>query len=95
MTAPTATTQHLTPSEQRLAQHVVESLNAREIANVAGLKPTTIYATLRTVRWKMNCPARCPLAVVAHHLLAAGEIAAPAPQRPAPDLSAEQDLLLL
>ncbi|MGW2046283.1 LuxR C-terminal-related transcriptional regulator [Streptomyces sp. NPDC001858] len=89
-----APTQRLTPSELRLAQHVVEGLSAREIAAATQLKPGTVHSTLRTVRWKMRCPERCSLTVVAHHLLNAGEITAPAAERPVPDISAEQISLL-
>ncbi|WP_406357400.1 LuxR C-terminal-related transcriptional regulator [Streptomyces sp. NBC_01635] len=89
-----APTQRLTPSERRLAQHVVEGLNAREIAAATQLKLGTVHSTLRTVRWKLRCPERCSLAVVAHRILGAGEITAPTPQRPAPDISAERISLL-
>ncbi|MFD7137004.1 LuxR C-terminal-related transcriptional regulator [Streptomyces sp. NPDC059894] len=93
MTAPTPA-QRLTPSELRLAQHVVEGLSAREIAAATQLKLGTVHSTLRTVRWKMHCPERCSLAVVAHRLLDAEEITAPTPQRPSPDISTEQINLL-
>ncbi|WP_460075558.1 LuxR C-terminal-related transcriptional regulator [Streptomyces variabilis] len=87
-------TQPLTPSEQRIAQHVIKGLDAREIAAATQLKPNTVHSTLRTVRWKLACPERCSLAVVAHRLLASGQITAPTPSRPAPDLSIEQINLL-
>ncbi|KMS77027.1 DNA-binding protein [Streptomyces viridochromogenes] len=86
--------QHLTPSERRLAQHVVEGLSAREIAAAAQLTANTVYSTLRNVRWKLQCPERCSLAVVAHRLLDTGEILAPTADRPAPNLSAQQLPLL-
>ncbi|MFJ9712156.1 LuxR C-terminal-related transcriptional regulator [Streptomyces sp. NPDC101234] len=89
-----APTQPLTPSEQRIAQHVIKGLDSREIAAATQLKPSTVHSTLRTVRWKLACPERCSLAVVAHRLLGAGQITAPAPQRPTPDLSPEQISLL-
>lgn len=87
-------TQPLTPSEQRIAQHVIKGLDAREIAAATQLKPNTVHSTLRTVRWKLACPERCSLAVVAHRLLASSQITAPTPSRPAPDLSPEQINLL-
>jgi DNA-binding NarL/FixJ family response regulator len=89
-----APTQPLTPSERRIAQHVIKGLDAREIAAATQLKPNTIHSTLRTVRWKLACPERCSLAVVADRLLDSGQITAPTPQRPAPDLSPEQISLL-
>ncbi|MGC0400309.1 DNA-binding NarL/FixJ family response regulator [Streptomyces sp. SAI-126] len=89
-----APTQPLTPSERRIAQHVIKGLDARQIAAAIQLKPNTIHSTLRTVRWKLACPERCSLAVVAHHILDSGQITAPTPQRPAPDLSPEQISLL-
>ncbi|MGW7725898.1 LuxR C-terminal-related transcriptional regulator [Streptomyces canus] len=89
-----APTQPLTPSERRIAQHVIKGLDAREIAAATQLKPNTVYSTLRTVRWKLACPERCSLAVVAHRLLDFGQITAPTPQRSAPDLSPEQISLL-
>ncbi|MFE9684499.1 LuxR C-terminal-related transcriptional regulator [Streptomyces sp. NPDC006285] len=88
-----APTRPLTPSEQRAAQHLVDGLNVREIAAVTQLKPATVYSTLRTVRWKLRCPERCSLAVVAHHLLHAGEVDAPAVKRPAPDAVKQISLL--
>ncbi|MDF9811676.1 LuxR C-terminal-related transcriptional regulator [Streptomyces sp. SPB162] len=64
-----APTQPLTPSEQRIAQHVIKGLDAREIAAATQLKPNTVHSTLRTVRWKLACPERCSLTVVAHRLV--------------------------
>lgn len=89
-----AQTQPLTPSELRIAQHVIKGLDARQIATATQLKLSTVHTKLRTVRWKRNCPERCSLAVVAHRLLDSGEIPAPAPPRPAPDLNPEQISLL-
>ncbi|MFJ2812134.1 LuxR C-terminal-related transcriptional regulator [Streptomyces sp. NPDC087294] len=89
-----APTQTLTPSEQRIAQHVIKGLDARGIAAATQLKPNTVNSTLRTVRWKLACPERCSLAVVAHRLLDSGQITAPTSQRPVPDLSPEQIRLL-
>ncbi|MFJ3931620.1 LuxR C-terminal-related transcriptional regulator [Streptomyces sp. NPDC090029] len=89
-----APTQPLTPSERRIAQHVIKGLDAREIAAATQLKPSTVHSMLRTVRWKLACPERCSLTVVAHRILASGQITAPTPQRPAPDLSPQQISLL-
>ncbi|MGQ4436984.1 MULTISPECIES: LuxR C-terminal-related transcriptional regulator [unclassified Streptomyces] len=89
-----APTQTLTPSEQRIAQHVINGLNARGIAAATRLKPNTVNSMLRTVRWKLACPERCSLAVVAHRLLDSGQFTAPTSQRPTPDLSPEQIRLL-
>ncbi|MFF3851390.1 LuxR C-terminal-related transcriptional regulator [Streptomyces sp. NPDC002328] len=89
-----APTQPLTPSERRIAQHVVKGLDARGIAAATQLKLGTVHSTLRTVRWKLACPERCSLAVVAHRLLNSGQSTVPIPQRPAPDLSPEQISLL-
>ncbi|MFJ4973016.1 LuxR C-terminal-related transcriptional regulator [Streptomyces sp. NPDC088755] len=89
-----AATQPLTPSEHRIAQLVVKGLNAREIAATTQLKPSTVHSTLRTVRWKLACPERCALTIVAHRLLDSGQITAPPPPRPAPQLSPGQISLL-
>ncbi|WP_435058127.1 LuxR C-terminal-related transcriptional regulator [Streptomyces sp. bgisy060] len=89
-----APTQPLTPSERRIAQHVIKGLEPREIAAAIQLKLGTVHTTLRTVRWKVACPERCSLAVVAHRLLESGQVTAPAPQRPAPDLSPGQSGLI-
>ena len=93
MTAP-APTSPLTQSERRLAQHVVDGLNAREIAAVTQLRASTVHSTLRNVRGKLHCPERCSLAVVAHRLLDVGEITTPTTDAPAPEMSAEQISLL-
>ncbi|MDF3140975.1 MULTISPECIES: LuxR C-terminal-related transcriptional regulator [unclassified Streptomyces] len=89
-----APTSPLTQSERRLAQHVVDGLNAREIAAATHLTANTVHSTLRNVRGKLHCPERCSLAVVAHRLLDAGEITTPTTDAPAPELSAEQISLL-
>ncbi|GAA4958653.1 hypothetical protein GCM10023238_26760 [Streptomyces heliomycini] len=72
---------------------MIKGLDAREIAAATQLKPNTVHSTLRTVRWKLACPERCssPSSPTA---LASGQITAPTPQRPAPDLSPEQISLL-
>ncbi|MFK0142693.1 DNA-binding protein [Streptomyces murinus] len=87
-------TRRLTPSERRLATHVVDGLNAREIASAAQLKLPTVNSKLHSMRWKLHCPERCSLAVVAHHLLAAEVVSASTPQRAAPVLSPKQISLL-
>ncbi|MGW2690151.1 LuxR C-terminal-related transcriptional regulator [Streptomyces sp. NPDC001414] len=89
-----APVQPLTPSERRLAVHVVKGLTAREIASKVGLRLSTVYATLRNVRWKLGCPERCSLAVVAHRILITGVISIPTPKRAAPPLGSEQISLL-
>ncbi len=87
-------TRRLTPSERRLATHVVKGLNAREIASAAQLKLPTVNSKLHSMRWKLHCPERCSLAVVAHHLLAAEVVTAATPQRAAPVISPAQISLL-
>ncbi|MEU5898764.1 LuxR C-terminal-related transcriptional regulator [Streptomyces venezuelae] len=90
----TTPTQPLTPSERRIAQHVIKGLDVRGIAAATQLKPGTIHSALRTVRWKLACPERCPLSVVAHHILDSGQVSAPPPPRPVPDLEPEQISLI-
>ncbi|MEU8954862.1 LuxR C-terminal-related transcriptional regulator [Streptomyces sp. NPDC048518] len=93
MTTP-APTQPLTPAEQRISQLLVDGLPTHEIASTAGLKLGTVKKMLTAVRWKLHCPQRSPLAVVVHRLLGTGLVTAPAPKRPAPELTPEQTILL-
>ncbi|MER5440808.1 LuxR C-terminal-related transcriptional regulator [Streptomyces sp. NPDC002790] len=84
----------LTPSEQRIAQLLVDGLTAQEIASVTGLKLGTVKKTLGTLRWKLHCPQRSPLAMVAHRLLKTGLATAPTATQPAPELGPGQMRLL-
>jgi DNA-binding CsgD family transcriptional regulator len=93
MTTPAPITP-LTPAERRIAQHVVNGLPTRQIADAETLSHHTVRSHMRTVRRKLNCPERCSLAVLAHRLLDAAEATAPPPDTPAPDLSTEQMNLL-
>ncbi|MFF3976620.1 DNA-binding protein [Streptomyces sp. NPDC001828] len=93
MTAP-APTPSLTPSEQRLAQLLVDGLAAPEIASATGLALGTVTKALTTLRLKLHCPQRSPLAVLVHRLLNTGLATAPTPKQPAPALSPEQMRLL-
>ncbi|MFJ1652598.1 LuxR C-terminal-related transcriptional regulator [Streptomyces sp. NPDC088337] len=93
MTAPAPATP-LTPAERRIAQHVLNGLSARQIADAETLSHHTVRSHMRTLRTKLHCPERCSLAVVTHRLLSANEATAPSPNAPAPDLSAEQTKLL-
>ncbi|MCZ1005429.1 LuxR C-terminal-related transcriptional regulator [Streptomyces lydicus] len=93
MTAPAPTTP-LTPAERRIAQHVVNGLQTRQIAVAETVSAHTVRSHMITVRRKLHCPERCSLAVVAHRLLRAREVSVPAAKAPSPDLSTEQMSLL-
>ncbi|MGQ4444045.1 helix-turn-helix transcriptional regulator [Streptomyces violaceoruber] len=93
MTAPAPTTP-LTPSERRIAQHVVNGLPTRQIAATETLSHHTVSSHMLSLRRKLHCPERCSLAVVTHRLLSANGATAPVPDMPAPDLSTEQTKLL-
>ncbi|MFF3934365.1 response regulator transcription factor [Streptomyces hirsutus] len=93
MTAPAPITP-LTQAERRIAQHVVNGLPARQIADTETLSHHTVRSHMRALRRKLHCPERCSLAVVAHRLLSANEATAPSSEAPAPDLSTEQISLL-
>ncbi|MFF4863513.1 helix-turn-helix transcriptional regulator [Streptomyces sp. NPDC001231] len=84
----------LTPAERRIAQHVVNGLPARQIADAETLSHHTVRSHMRTLRRKLHCPERCSLAIVTHRLLSANDATAPSPDAPAPDLSTKQTSLL-
>ncbi|HEX5534305.1 MAG TPA: LuxR C-terminal-related transcriptional regulator [Actinomycetales bacterium] len=93
MTAPAPTTP-LTPAERRVAEHLVRGLAPREIAVETGLSAATIRQYIREMREKLHCPPRCPLPVLVHLLLVSGETAPLSTDKPAPDLSPDEQRLL-
>ncbi|MDJ0466057.1 helix-turn-helix transcriptional regulator [Streptomyces sp. H27-C3] len=84
----------LKPTHQRVAQHLVNGLTTQDIATRTGLSPHTIRQYVRDIRVSVHCPPRCKPQVLAQLLLAAKQVAPPTPDRPAPELNAEQQLLL-
>lgn len=84
----------LKPTHQRVAQHLVDGHNAQEIATRTGLTPNTVRQYVRDIRVSVHCPPRCKPQVLAHLLLAAEQVAPPIPERPTPELKAEQLHLL-
>ncbi|MFJ8980135.1 DNA-binding protein [Streptomyces sp. NPDC102282] len=84
----------LKPTHQRVAQHLVDGHTAQDIATRTGLSPHTVRQYVRDIRVSLHCPPRCKPQVLVHLLLAAEQVALPTPERPAPELNAEQQLLL-
>ena len=96
---PPVTTAHapitpLTPTLQRVAQHLANGLTAQEIAIQTGLSPATVRQYLRDIRESLHCPPRCKPPVIVHFLCNARQVAPPTTDRPMPELSPEQQLLL-
>jgi hypothetical protein len=84
----------LKPTHQRVAQHLVDGLTTQDITTKTGLSPHTVRQYVRDIRVSVHCPPRCKPQVFAHLLLAAEQAATPTTDRPAPELNAEQQLLL-
>lgn len=84
----------LTPTLQRVAQHLVGGLAPKEIVTQTGLSAVTVRQYLRDIRESLHCPPRCKPPVIVHHLLAARQVATPPAGRPAPKLGPGQLLLL-
>lgn len=84
----------LKPTHKRVAQHLVDGHTAQDIATRAGLSPHTVRQYVRDIRVSLHCPPRCKPQVLVHLLLAAEQVALPTAERPAPELNAEQQLLL-
>ncbi|WP_258050091.1 helix-turn-helix transcriptional regulator [Streptomyces finlayi] len=84
----------LKPTHQRVAQHLVDGHTAQDITTRTGLSPHTVRQYVRDIRVSVHCPPRCKPQVLVHLLLAAEQVAPPAPERPAPELNSEQQLLL-
>ncbi|MGW0770660.1 LuxR C-terminal-related transcriptional regulator [Streptomyces sp. NPDC002676] len=97
MTPPVTTsapTTPLTPSLQRVAQHLANGLTPQEIATETELSPVTVRQYVRDIRENLHCPPRCKPPVIVHRLFAVQQVASPVADRPRPELRAEQLLLL-
>ena len=84
----------LTPTLQRLAQHLANGLTPPEIATRTGLSAVTVRQYVRDIRESLHCPPRCKRPVIVHRLITEQQVAPPTTDRPAPELSADQLLLL-
>ncbi|MEU0305823.1 LuxR C-terminal-related transcriptional regulator [Streptomyces cyaneofuscatus] len=84
----------LNPAEHRVARQLVDGLSTREIAARSGLSINTVREYVRVIRQSLHCPPRCKLQVVVHFVLASGQVAPPATERPAPVLNEAEGLLL-
>ncbi|QIP73620.1 DNA-binding protein [Streptomyces sp. VN1] len=84
----------LTPTLQRVAQHLANGLTAQEIATQTVLSPVTVRQYLRDIRESLHCPPRCKPPVIVHRLFTTQQVVPPTADRPAPTLSPEQKLLL-
>jgi DNA-binding NarL/FixJ family response regulator len=84
----------LTPTLQRVAQHLVDGLTTREIATRTGLSVDTVRQYICDIRTNLGCPPRCKPPVLVHFLLAAEQVNPPTTDKPTPVLSPGQQLLL-
>ncbi|MFF8855769.1 LuxR C-terminal-related transcriptional regulator [Streptomyces althioticus] len=84
----------LTPTLQRVAQHLAGGLAPKEIATQTGLSAVTVSQYIRDIRESLHCPPRCKLPVIVHRLFTALQVAPPTADRPAPKLGSDQLLLL-
>ncbi|MFF9060805.1 LuxR C-terminal-related transcriptional regulator [Streptomyces sp. NPDC014882] len=97
MTSPVTTSAPitpLTPTLLRVAQHLAHGLAPKDIGAQTGLSAETVRQYMRDIRESLHCPPRCKPPVMVHRLFATQQVAVPAPDRPAPQFSPE-DLLLL
>ncbi|MEV7064367.1 DNA-binding protein [Streptomyces collinus] len=84
----------LTPTLQRVAQHLANGFVPQEIATQSGLSAVTVRQYIRDIRECLHCPPRCKPPVIVHRLFALQQVASPTADRPTPDLSSDQLLLL-
>ncbi|MFD8212257.1 helix-turn-helix transcriptional regulator [Streptomyces sp. NPDC059697] len=84
----------LTPTLQRVAQHLANGLTPQEIATKTGLSAVTVRQYIRDIRESLHCPPRCKPSVIVHRLFTTQRVAPPTTDRPTPELSSEQLLLL-
>ncbi|MFD8650474.1 LuxR C-terminal-related transcriptional regulator [Streptomyces mirabilis] len=84
----------LTPTLQRVAQHLANGLTPQEIATKTGLSAVTVRQYLRDIRESLHCPPRCKPPVIVHRLFTTQRVAPPTTDRPTPELSSKQLLLL-
>ncbi|MDK1345120.1 LuxR C-terminal-related transcriptional regulator [Streptomyces sp. 378] len=84
----------LTPTLQRVAQHLANGLTPQEIATQTGLSPVTVRLYIHDIRESLHCPPRCKPPVIVHRLFAVQQVAPPTADQPAPQLNPEQLLLL-
>ncbi|KQW17239.1 DNA-binding protein [Streptomyces sp. Root369] len=84
----------LTPTLQRVAQHLANGCASQEIAAKTGLSAVTVRQYIRDIRASLHCPPRCKPPVIVHRLFTTQQVASPTADRPAPKLSPEQLLLL-
>ncbi|MFF6772696.1 DNA-binding protein [Streptomyces sp. NPDC012637] len=90
----TSKTSLLIPSLRRVAEHLVRNAANADIAVAEGLSASTVHAYAKDIRQHLGLPPRASRAVIAHALLGRGEATAPEPGRPAPVLTADDELLL-
>ncbi|MFD4613317.1 DNA-binding protein [Streptomyces sp. NPDC058440] len=87
----------LTPTLQRVAQHLAKGCAPQKIAAKTGLSAVTVrqyIRDIRDIRESLHCPPRCKPPVIVHRLFTTQQVASPTADRPAPKLSPEQLLLL-
>ncbi|MER6526616.1 LuxR C-terminal-related transcriptional regulator [Streptomyces hygroscopicus] len=84
----------LTPTLQRVAQHLAKGLTPQEIATQTKLSAATVRQYVRDIRESLHCPPRSKPPVIVHRLFATQQAASPAADRPTPQLSPLQLLLL-
>ncbi|MER7933016.1 MULTISPECIES: LuxR C-terminal-related transcriptional regulator [unclassified Streptomyces] len=84
----------LAPAQQNIAQYLARGVTPAEIATETGLSPVTVRQYIRNIREHLHCPPRCKIPVIVHRLLVTRQVASPSADRPVPDLSPDQLLLL-
>ncbi|MEV8293245.1 DNA-binding protein [Streptomyces rochei] len=84
----------LTPTLQRVAQHLAGGLAPKDIVTQTGLSAGTVRQYIRDIRESLHCPPRCERPVIVHRLFADKQVTLPMADRSAPQLSPDQLLLL-
>ncbi|MEU6214384.1 LuxR C-terminal-related transcriptional regulator [Streptomyces sp. NPDC047023] len=86
----------ITPSQKRLAAHLLQGLSNSEIAAQEYLALDTVSSHLRGMRQNLHCPPRCSRPVLAHMLLVHRQVGPPpVPPLCLPFAATEDDRLLL
>ncbi|MFD4574987.1 DNA-binding protein [Streptomyces sp. NPDC058417] len=84
----------LAPALQRVAQHIAEGLTYQEIVDATGLSVKTVRQYVRDIRESIHCPPRCKQPVLLHRLFTTQQATPPTTDRPAPQLTPAQEVLL-
>ncbi|MFC5956804.1 LuxR C-terminal-related transcriptional regulator [Streptomyces pratens] len=84
----------LTPTEQRVAEHLCHGMSIPQIAVDLERSLHTVKSYAGGLRIKLHLPPRCAMPVLVHALITTKQITVSTPERTAPSLDEQQVLLL-